>query len=67
MKTHFPPNGSWPRELDDFAARIERVQKGYAQWMQKQVKGKDHVGTRSRKIGWLRDALLRIVWLLMGR
>ena len=60
------PNGSWPRELDELADRIERIQKGYSQWMQKQMKGKSHARAKSRKIGGLRGAISRILRLLVG-
>jgi hypothetical protein len=67
MKSNFPSNGSWPRDLDDFAARIERVQKGYAQWRKKQARGTDRVEAKSSEMSRLRGVLAWLKKFVVGK
>ena len=54
------PNGKWTPELEDYAKRVEMVQRNYVLWRQKQARARDRVEGRSKLWRGLRAIL---AWL----
>jgi hypothetical protein len=64
MRSNFSPNGAWTDELEDYAKRVERVQKGYVEWRAKQERIKRDTRLLSDRRSPAQRGLRRVLaWL----